>query len=298
MVAGVLFSFLASACFSVSNLMEKQAVTGMAEITVRHVGHLFRALCSSRVWLTGFVISVVSIGITIVAYSLAPIMIVQTIMGAGLALLVLASRLYLHEPLGQKERLGLVTIIVAVVLVSLTLNSTAVAPHISVPEVLAVSAATVVIAGAAFGVLHRRTFHDASLMFGSTSGLLYGIAALQMKSISVLLEQHGLLGGITRVLASPYPYLFVGASLLGLIIFQSGLQRCRISVVGPVTNIVASVYVVVVGGAIFHESLPRETDLTLLRLLGFAFVLVGSLIFATGPATPAGVVASSATPDE
>ena len=277
--------------------MEKQAVTGMAEITVRHVGHLFRALCSSRVWLTGFVISVVSIGITIVAYSLAPIMIVQTIMGAGLALLVLASRLYLHEPLGQKERLGLVTIIVAVVLVSLTLTRPR-RLHISVPEVLAVSAATVVIAGAAFGVLHRRTFHDASLMFGSTSGLLYGIAALQMKSISVLLEQHGLLGGITRVLASPYPYLFVGASLLGLIIFQSGLQRCRISVVGPVTNIVASVYVVVVGGAIFHESLPRETDLTLLRLLGFAFVLVGSLIFATGPATPAGVVASSATPDE
>jgi protein-S-isoprenylcysteine O-methyltransferase Ste14 len=86
-------------------------------------------------------------------------------------------------------------------------------------------------------------------------------------------------------LATPYPYVFLVTSLLGLAVFQTGLQRCRIAVVAPLTNIVASVYVVAIGMIVFHERLPKSPTLSALRLVGFALVLVGSWFFSTGPAT-------------
>jgi len=67
---------------------------------------------------------------------------------------------------------------------------------------------------------------------------------------------HGLIAGVPHVLESPYPYVFLVTSIVGLLIFQSGLQRSRVAVIGPFSSIVASVYVVVVGMLIFHETLP------------------------------------------
>jgi type IV secretory pathway VirB2 component (pilin) len=130
-----------------------------------------------------------------------------------------------------------------------------------------------------------RTLKDPSVTFGITSGLLYGVATLQTKAVSVLIQRHGDLGAIPVILSSPYPYVFIVASILGLLTFQTGLQRCRIAVVGPVTNIVASIFVVAVGMAIFGEALPRNPLLTFMRILGFALVLVGSWILAVGPAS-------------
>jgi drug/metabolite transporter (DMT)-like permease len=246
---------------------------------------MVRVLLTSRLWVSGFVVGIVAVGLMVIGYSLAPIAVVQTIFGAGLVFLVLASRVYLHEPIGRREYFGLCVIVAAVIVVSLTLRS-ATAPGVagSTLDVVGVTAATVIAAGLIFLVLHRRS-SDASLPFGATSGLLYGIAALQTKGASVLIEKHGLFEGIPRVLASPYPYLFVVMSILGLLIFQSGIQQCRMAVLGPITNSVASVYVVLVGMFVFGETFFSDAALSISRLCGFALVVVGSWIFATGPTT-------------
>jgi hypothetical protein len=146
------------------------------------------------------------------------------------------------------------------------------------------SAATVAASVAVFFVL-RNSSADHSISFGVTGGLLYGVAALQAKSSSVLLAEHGYIHGISRILATPYPYVFLVTSVLGLSVFQTGLQRCRIAVVAPLTNIVASVYVVAIGMLVFNERLPKSQALSALRLIGFALVLVGSWFFSTGPAS-------------
>jgi multidrug transporter EmrE-like cation transporter len=285
MVLGVLLSFLASVCFNLNNLLEKHAVDQMAEISARRAMHMIRMLCSSRLWLSGFAVGILAVGLMVLAYSLAPIAVIQSIFGAGLVLLVLASRLYLHEPMGRTEYLGLAVIMIAVILVSVTLgSSTSPGAGLSTGRVLVTSAATTVVSGLVFWALRGSSF-DAGIRFGVTSGLLYAVASLQMKSAAVLLEHHGVLNGALRVVASPYPYVFMVASILGLLTFQTGLQRCRIAVVGPITNIVASIYIVAVGMVVFDESPPHDVWLMVLRLLGFALVLAGSWVFTTGPAT-------------
>ena len=280
---GIFFSILASACFSLSNLLEKLAVDRMPAISPGRALYMFNMLRASRLWLAGFVVGIAAVGFMVIGYSQAPIAIVQSIFGAGLVALVVVSRVVLHETIGSKERFGLVVIVVAVVLVSVSLGSSD-TPGLrgSLWTVVVASSLTVVAAAAVFLAM-RRSSTDHSISFSTAAGLLYGVAALQAKSASVLLAEHGVIGSIPKIIATPYPYVFLVASLLGLSVFQTGLQRGRIAVVAPLTNIIASVYVVAIGMAVFGEPLPHSGVLTGFRLVGFALVLVGSWLFSTGP---------------
>jgi drug/metabolite transporter (DMT)-like permease len=286
-IIGVVVSLLASVCFSTSNLLEKRAVDAMSDISVVSTRGMLAKLSRSPVWLIGFVVGVVAAGLMVLGYEFAPIAVVQTIFGAGLLLIVTASHVYLHESMDRREWIGLAVITVAVVLVSVTLTSAA-TPGVggSLRSVMWASGATILVAFAAYGALERAHVGDASLRFGAASGLLYGVAALQTKSVAVLLHHDGIVHGVGRAFSTAYPYVFLVASLLGLIVFQRGLQRSRISVLVPLTNVVASVYVVVVGMVVFDEPLPSNAVLATLRLIGFALALVGNWLLAVGPLAP------------
>jgi drug/metabolite transporter (DMT)-like permease len=282
---GIFFGVLASVCFSLSNLIEKLAVDRMPAISPGRAVHMFQHLCRSKLWLAGFAVGVIAVGLMVVAYALTPVAVAQSIFGAGLVVIVVASRVMLHESIRRKEWVGLTAILVAVVLVSLTLGSSkSVGTQGSLVAVVVTSGVTVVVAAAGFFLL-RGTAADHSVSFGVTAGLLYGVGALQLKSASVLLVKHGLIDSIPRTFATPYPYVFILASLLGLSIFQTGLQRSRVAVVAPLTNVVASVYVVAIGMAVFNEPLPTSTASAAMRFIGFALVLVGSWFLSTGPAS-------------
>jgi uncharacterized membrane protein len=82
------------------------------------------------------------------------------------------------------------------------------------------------------------------------------------------------------VLTSAYLYALVFTSALGLLLFQTALQRCPASVVVPVSNVVSSTYVVAVGTVIFDEHLPKAEWKLVLRIVGFVGVLVSVLVLA------------------
>lgn len=283
MALGILFSLLSSFGFSLSNLLEKIAIDRMPEVSPRKANQMFQLLRTSRLWLAGFLIGGAAVVLAVIAYSLAPIAVVQSILGAGLVVIVAASRLYLREPIRRREWFGLSAILVAIVLVSTTVTTTkGVGTRGSLVIVVSVDGVTLLTAIVAFAIL-RRLETDHSITFGTTAGLLYGIAALQVKAASSLVARYGTVGGVPRILGSPYPYVFVLASILGLAIFQTGLQRSRVAVVAPLTNTIASVYVVAVGMIIFNERLPRSPTFATIRFVGFALVLIGSWFFVTGP---------------
>lgn len=284
MVLGVLFTLIASVFFNLSNLMEKRGVDRLAQISARRVVHMIRLLLSSRLWMAGFGFGVAAVLLMVIGYSITPIAVAQSIFGAGTVLIVIAARLYIRESLGRREYAGLGVMIVSVILVSFTLGSST-SPGVggSVERTLFASVSTAAAAGLVLSGVHRLP-GDPGVLFGVTSGLFYGVAALQAKSTAVILQHRGLLGGLPHALTSPYPYVFVVASVLGLLTFQMGLQRCRLALVVPVTNVVASVYVVAVGMVIFNESLPSNEVLASLRILGFALVLIATSIFATSTA--------------
>lgn len=286
MIYGVLATLVASGFFSLSNLLQKRAVDGIPPLSVRRLGHMATRLLTSKMWLAGFFSGIAAVVFMVIGYSLAPITVIQSIYGIGLIVLVVASHLHLGERLARREWASIAVVICAAVMISLTLGTTT-TPGLggSLGRVLAVSGGTVVAAGLVFALLGRSSA-ERSIPFGAAAGLVYGAGSLQIKSASVLINRYGIVHGALRALASPYPYLFVALSLLGLVIFQIGLQRTRVAAIGPITNIVAAAYVVGVGMVLYDEPLPKSALLSALRFAGFALVLAGSAVFGFGERNP------------
>jgi multidrug transporter EmrE-like cation transporter len=99
---------------------------------------------------------------------------------------------------------------------------------------------------------------------------------LAIKAMSGMIAQHAKhdAGLVLAIAASPFPYVTVGCSALGMLIFQTGLQRCRVSIVGPVSNITGSVFFLVLGTWLFGERLPADPAKLALRLAGIVLAAV------------------------
>lgn len=225
----------------------------------------------------------VGVGFQVMAFALAPIAIVQSIFNAGIVLLIVFSRLRLGERLHRTEWIGLGIVVVSLVLMSSSLRGSdnAVGLGGSGLRVLAAVVPTLV-AVALVVQLNRRRPGGSGFLFGLAAGLLYGAAALGTKGASTLVVRHGLLAGVPEVMTSVYPYVFVVFSVLGMLVYQTGLQRFRIAVVGSMSDVVCSTYLVAVGALVFDESLPKDPAILTLRVAGFVGVLAGSVLVAMG----------------
>jgi drug/metabolite transporter (DMT)-like permease len=283
MAAGILFSLLAAVTLNSGNLIQKHAVSALPEFSARRSGHLIRTLVGSRRWMAGFVLCLVGVGLQVMAFSLAPIAVVQTIFNAGLVLLIVISRLRLGERLHRNELIGIAIVIAAVISISASLQASADSAGAagSGLRVLVAAGPTLVIV--AFVVLAIRSGHGTNgFLYGAAAGLLYGAASLGTKGASTLVVHHGLLASVPKILTSVYPYVFLVFSVLGMLLYQTGLQRFRISLVGTMSDVVCSTYLVAVGMIVFNEPLPTRALILGLRLGGFAGVLFGSVLVATG----------------
>ncbi|HUZ09430.1 MAG TPA: DMT family transporter [Acidimicrobiales bacterium] len=296
MIAGIVFSVLSSVCINWGNVVEKQAVDRLPPISARRSPHLIRTLLSSRHWMSGFVLTLVGLGLQVLALSRAPIPVVQSIFNAGIVILLIGSRVRLGERLRRTEIAGLAIVVAAVTSVTASLRGSDVVGNAGSLASIAIAAGPTLLV--AFVVLrmrpHGRHSHPHSgIAYGVSSGLLYGLAALGTKGASTLIGRFGVVHGVPLIFSSIYPYLFAVFSVAGLVVYQTGLQRSRISVVGSMSDVIAGTYMVAVGTVVFGEPLPTDPVTLTLRLAGFAGVLVGSLVVAGGHLLPAGVGSAS-----
>jgi hypothetical protein len=112
------------------------------------------------------------------------------------------------------------------------------------------------------------------------AGLLYGVAGLGLKSAATFVQRYGLVRSVPHLLVSPYLYLLGVAMATGLVLFQTGLQRCSASVVSPVNIVTSTTYVIAVGTVLFNEHLPTSPGPLVLRIAGFAGVVFGLVTLA------------------
>lgn len=283
MIVGIILALVATVVYNVGFILEKRALRRLPRISVRRVDKLVRTLVSSPGWLLGFGVIAVGLGIQIVALSLIPLSVAQPIQISGLALLVVFSAVFLGERASPREWAGLGVLALSLILIYLSLeperDRVGVQAHGGVMFVVA--AATALAGLGAFLIAargSRRAGRPASgVLYGAAAGLMYGVAGLQTKGMAGYFARHleeRTSGFILQAISSPYPYVLVIMSGAGLLLFQTGLQRGRASIVIPVSNVVGSVYLVMIGTVVFGESLPADPVRLALRLAGFAVAIV------------------------
>lgn len=273
-------ALLATTAYHLGLILEKRALVRLPPIDARHAVRLLRTLLTAPAWLTGFALMLCGFGLQVVALSKAPVSVVQPVLGSGIVILLVLSRLVLGEMLGRLELACVLAMAAAIAAIALSAvgASGQVGHQASGPALTAVAAVAVIVAvmlGASVlrpGRTGRHRMPSAGVSYAVSSGLLYGVATLGLKALSGVLAGPGSSGArlIEAVVASPYPYLTFGCSALGMLIFQTGLQRCRVSIVGPVSNITGSVFFIVAGTWLFDERLPADPVRLALRLAGIA----------------------------
>ena len=146
------------------------------------------------------------------------------------------------------------------------------------------------------GVLLKRaatTGRREAVALAGAAGLLYGVGALSEKAVATNLVGRGVIGGAVSSLTTAYPWLFVVATLAGLVVFQAGLQGHTASLMVPLANVVASGCAIVGASVVFGEVLMPAGWWSLPRWFAFAAVLTALtvLVAEEGPARrPAAVI--------
>jgi drug/metabolite transporter (DMT)-like permease len=295
---GIVVAALATTSYNIGLIVEKRALGQMPAIDARHSVSLLRTVLFNPVWLGGFSLMLCGFGLQVVALMLAPVSVVQPVLGSGVVILVLLSRVVLRERLGRVE-LGCV-LAVAVAIAAIALSAAGSAGRVGHQANALLIAAVAVPACAIALVLGASALRPVSggkhrmpavgVSYGLAAGLLYGVATLAIKALSGAVFHHGggLGGLVVAVLASPYPYLTVACSAVALLIFQTGLQRCRVSIVGPVSNITGSIFFMVAGTWLFGERLPANPVELALRLGGIVLAGVAVVVLSRQPAGPDG----------
>jgi drug/metabolite transporter (DMT)-like permease len=290
---GIAVAAFATTSYNVGLILEKRALRRLPPIDARHAVALLRTVLLDPAWMIGFALMSCGLGFQVVALTLAPVSVVQPVIGSGVVILVVLSAVVLRERLGRLELGCVLAVVVAISAIALSARgaSGAVGHQASGLLIAAVAIPTCLVAmavGAASLRTPTRGKHRAPVIgvsYGLSSGLLYGVATLALKALAGDIFHHS--GRVTElvlaVLTSPYPYLTVACSAVALLIFQTGLQRCRVSIVGPVSNITGSVFFLVAGTWLFGERLPASPAGLALRLSGIVAAGVAVTVLSRQP---------------
>jgi drug/metabolite transporter (DMT)-like permease len=286
--AGIAIAAMSALLTGTGTVVEKVALQRLPEIHARHFWVMLRTLCASPQWLWGCACLLGGLVCQGLALSLAPISVAQPIFASGIVLLLVLSHFVLHDRLRPVEWIALATIVIALVLLGLSIDTRV--DHAGGPARLAylllaaiptsaVGLAVFVVADRAHRS-RRRIRQLRGPLFGVAAGLLYGVAGLGLKSAATFVQRWGLVGSIPHLVTSPDLYVLAVTMATGLVLFQTGLQRCSASVVSPVNIVTSTTYVIAVGTVLFNEHLPTSAGPLGLRIAGFAGVVVGLVTLA------------------
>ena len=302
--AGIAIAAMSALLTGTGTVVEKIALQRLPDIHARRFWVMIRTLCASSQWLWGCGLLLGGLVCQGLALSLASISVVQPIFASGIVLLLVLSHFVLHDRLRPVEWFSLGVIVLALVLLGLSVDTRV--DHAGGPanlfDLLLASIPTAAVGLAVFEVADRAHSTGRRLkqlrapLFGMAAGLLYGVAGLGLKSAATFVQRYGLIGSVPHLLVSPDLYVLAVSMATGLVLFQTGLQRCAASVVSPVNIVTSTTYVIAVGTVLFHEHLPTAPGPLGLRIAGFVGVVAGLVTLAaaggknsvpTEPAAPA-----------
>lgn len=303
---GIAVAAVATTSYNVGLILEKRALRRLPPIDARRAVALLRTVLLDPAWMIGFALMSCGLGFQVVALTLAPVSVVQPVIGSGVVILVVLSAVVLRERLGRLE-LGCVLAVV-VAISAIALSATGAAGHVGHQAsgllITAVAVPTCLVALAIASTSLRTAAHGKhrapaiGVAYGLSSGLLYGVATLALKALSGDIFHHSarVTDVVLAVLTSPYPYLTVVCSAVALLIFQTGLQRCRVSIVGPVSNITGSVFFLIAGTWLFGERLPTNPLGLALRLGGILAAGVAVTVLSRQPTSAEDIAVPGARP--
>jgi drug/metabolite transporter (DMT)-like permease len=266
-VAGVALAALASVLFNSAIVIQASEARAVpAELGLR-VSLLARLLRRPR-WLLGIGLGLLAFPLQTVANLWAPLTAVQPADAAGLLVLLFLGARMLHEPVGRREVMAVVSIVVGIVVLTIA------APKRQVTQV---DSGDVLLPMLAIGLvalaplLLRRWIRPDSIAVVLGAGFAFALGAFCAKTVADALDRHawGAVAGMLAVAGL--------ASLIGTLTEQTALQRRPATQVAPLIFAVELLVPVALAVLVVGEDWQRSSALgiaaALVLVVGGAFTL-------------------------
>jgi drug/metabolite transporter (DMT)-like permease len=269
---GIVLALAATIIYNLGFIVEKRALDRLPNLVAHHLLLLARTLFSAPAWLAGFVLICGGLVLQLLVLSLEPLTVAQPLQACGVVVTIVFSRLLLHERLGRAELACIGVIAVAAALLSLS-SGHGPGTEAGTRAAGAAIAAAAVPACVAVPVIYRQARRGDRLTGvreACCAGLIYGFAGVALKALSATLfaTPHSRGALLAAAVTSPYLYAMLGSSAVGMCLFQVALQRSPASIVIPISLVIGTGYLVVVGSWLFHEQLPASPVPLAMRLGG------------------------------
>src|SRR5215813_15119714 len=121
----VLVALVATTAYHLGLILEKRALARLPAIDARHALRLLRILLTAPAWLGGFGLMLCGFGLQVIALTHAPVSVVQPVLGSGVVILLVLSRIVLRETLKRLELACVLAMAVAIVAIALSAVGTA-----------------------------------------------------------------------------------------------------------------------------------------------------------------------------
>ena len=237
------------------------------------------ALFRSYWWTLGWLVGAVAWGFHVAAMSLAPLSLVQAVMAAGLALLVIPAQIWFGIRLGWKEWTGLGLSAAGLALLAVTADASHAHSAYSLAALIAFEGGFVAIG--AYLLLHGsrgRNHAWDGVLLGIAAGLLTGVGNVAIKAITGNASE-GLLA-----LLSPWVPVAVVAGVLAFFGLARGLQLGSAVQVIALSSIAANAAAIVGGVLVFGDPVGKDALDVVVRSLAFCAVIAAAALL-PGPRT-------------
>lgn len=229
------------------------------------------------VWLGGIAVQCAGWACYVAAVSRAPVSAVAVMMQGGIGLFVIASVLVLGERASAREWIGIGTIVLAMLMLTLSLNGAADQDTFN-PAVFVTFTALLAVAAVAPMVIGRMNSSGAAIAI--LSGVAFGLAAMFTKSMTLAFAASGAAPVAIRIFANPYMYGMMAANLTGMVLLQNSFHSARAIIAMPLSGAMSNIVPIVGGMIVFSERLPADPLAAAMRLGAFALTIVAGALLA------------------
>ncbi len=270
---------LASTLFAFGLVMMKSRGKELAPAQGRGIWRAVRGWFKDPVWLGGLGVQILGYILYIVALTGSPVSMLAVMMQGGIAIFVLITVVFLHENASGREWLGIVGVVSAMTLVSLTLGNGVESTHADSAALATTSIGALAVALLPYASPRMR---DGGLAAALASGMAFGLAGLYAKAVTDLFSGNEVFPVWRTLITSPWLYLTIIANLSGMILLQNSFHWARGIIAMPLSSACSNLVPIVGGILAFGEHLPSATGPAAMRITAFSLTILSGGLLATG----------------
>ncbi|MFX1565266.1 MAG: DMT family transporter [Promethearchaeota archaeon] len=279
----------------IGHSIQRYGLDTLPELTPRAFYHrhlyLIFAIFTTPIWLLGAILAVSGALMRWQAFSLGDVSFLKPLTNINILIVIVVGVLFLGEVIRRFEWVGLFALLLGVFTLSLFAQERIINTYNVFWYTLSTIVCVIlVVLFVLIGSHETRTPREKELFFALGSGILYGMATIYLKAMTIEVIQ--VLGyfsvldilSLFILVSRPAFWLYLISSIVAYFLLQCAYSKRRVSVAFPVNNSLSTIVPIIIASLVFGDSLfilingMIHFPLSYLPVLGILAVLTGLLL--------------------